>query len=316
MANTVYGPYAPHTWVNGDSANATRLNNLETQAADALNGFNGDLFATGFVLSGVTCTKDGTVANQLDITSGRAYAVHSDGSLGLIVVAADNTHTTSTPSATYYLDLNVDGSWSWATSHSAMANYLTICSVTTDGSGNISAVTMNRPLNPVLLPNLAGTLSLPATAFPSGIASIASIGGQATAGSYPASPIVAQALDVHVTSTTLHTILSYTAPATGMYRLSGHAQIGNSGVVSISFGASYTEPHTSNTDTPYFTSPSHIDGSGGPSMINGLSQTPGSTLATDAMVIRAKASTAITVTYQAGSGTVNDFVSVVIERLA
>src|SRR5690348_3669670 len=108
MANIVYGPYTKTAWVDSSTAiNQTRMNNLETSAQTALNGINPDLCGP-FVLSGITCTKDGANANQLDIASGRAYVTLSDGTTGLIVVGSDNTQTTATPSTTYYLFLKND----------------------------------------------------------------------------------------------------------------------------------------------------------------------------------------------------------------
>lgn len=557
MPNQVFGPYNGITCINGSTpANATWGNLIQTQASIALHGFNPKLIGSGFVYSGVVCTKDASVANQLDIASGVAYVVLSDGTVGEIDVGSGQTQTTSGASVTWHLYLQPDGTWYWSTSNAPAANSLHICDVTTDGSGNIVTVTDQRVTSvamgsgAALVPTIggenvaasvtpsqagvpaasgvtfggaalvsgdnaaksatfdgtAGYIPIPAAGLPTGagawtleawvrptngtnatngvlwslgdggttghevslaqaaaggwavagwgsspvsggtsaagvahhvaatydgtslrlyvdgalvagptaqalsltgthavlgaawsgsawidflaaamaegavygtalsaarisahyaagtaggyaatiaadsplryyrlneavgatyanssIAStlavsgsdgshnlgrVASVGGQATVGKLGATGIVAQALDVHVTATTLQTILTYTAPADGLYRLNGHAQIGNSGVVSISFGVTYTEPHSGNTDTPSFASPSHVDSGGGPALINGISQTPGSTLATDAMVIRAKAGTAITVTYQAGSGTVNDYVTVVVERLA
>ena len=143
MANTLHGPFSPINVVNGVTpANATWGNLVQTQAGIALNGLNGD-FWSSFILSGCTPTKDGTVANQLDIASGIAYLRMTDNSVARCDVAA-TTFTTSTPSTTYYLDLNPDGSWSWGTTHSGVANHQLIAQCTTDGSGNISAVTDNR----------------------------------------------------------------------------------------------------------------------------------------------------------------------------
>lgn len=169
MANTVYGPYTPTTYSSGVTPlSASNLNTLGTQAGIALNGFNGDLIGAGFVLSGVTCAKDGTTASQLDVASGRAYALHSDGSVGLIVVGTTTFSAASYLSATVYLDLNPDGTWSWGASHSAVANHLTICTVTTDGSGNISAVTDTRPLDATLLSTLSGVVRAPSLGFVGG----------------------------------------------------------------------------------------------------------------------------------------------------
>ena len=169
MANTVSGPYVRTVWVDGTTAvTQTRQNNLETQASVALNGFNGDLLSA-FVLSGITCTKDGTVANQLDIAAGRAYITMSDGTRGLIVVAADNTHTTSALSSAYHLYLQPDGTWYWSTSNSPAANSLAIATVTTDASGNILAVTDTRVTNSTLLSGAAGAVAVPHDLFIGGL---------------------------------------------------------------------------------------------------------------------------------------------------
>ena len=153
MANTLHGPYAKTAWTNGSTPiSQGNLNNLETQVGVALASLNPNLISAGFVLTGATCTKDGVNANQLDIASGTAFLIQSDGTLAQCDIAADNTHTTGgNPSTTLFLDLNPDGSWSFGTSHSAVTNHLTICSVTTDASSNISSVTDTRPLNVELL---------------------------------------------------------------------------------------------------------------------------------------------------------------------
>src|SRR6185437_3142224 len=102
MANTVTvsGPYSPNTWTNGSTPlNQTHMSNLELQAGIALKGFNGDLL-TAFVESGMVCTKDGSVANQLDVSAGTAYAKMTDGTLAQITATASTAgqFTTSTPS--------------------------------------------------------------------------------------------------------------------------------------------------------------------------------------------------------------------------
>lgn len=152
-------PYAPTSWVAGTTAcSQANMNNLESQAAVALSSFNPDLLSA-FVLSGLVATKDGTIASQLDVTAGKAYLTQTDGTLGLRSLASF-TKTTTTPSTTYFLDLNPDGSVSWGTSHSAVTNHLTIASVTTDGSSNILVVTDARPLNTTLLNGFTGLLTV------------------------------------------------------------------------------------------------------------------------------------------------------------
>lgn len=150
-------PFTPTTWTDGvTAANSAHLTNTDTQYTEAINSFEQDLF-TAFVLSGGIATKDGSVANQLDVTQCKYLALQTDSSLRRRVVNAAN-YITSTPSTTYYLDFNPDQSVSWGTSHSAVANHLTICSVTTDGSGNIATVTDARSLTITFFPNAAGVI--------------------------------------------------------------------------------------------------------------------------------------------------------------
>jgi hypothetical protein len=87
----------------------------------------------------------------------------TDGSVGLIITAASTASQflTATPSTTYFLDLNPDGTWSWGTSHSAVTHHLTIASVTTDGSGNISTVTDARTVDTTVLSGMGGNIGVP-----------------------------------------------------------------------------------------------------------------------------------------------------------
>lgn len=154
MANTVHGPFvkgaatATGSYGTGVGQSNTytsgNANNDETQSAVALASFNPDLVGAGFILSGIACVKDVTTPTQLNITSGEAYLVMTDGTTARIDVASATESTTGHPSATLFLGLNPDGSWSWGTAHSAQANYLPIAQVTTDASANISAVSDKR----------------------------------------------------------------------------------------------------------------------------------------------------------------------------
>jgi hypothetical protein len=153
------------TWNNGagPGISAGALNNIETEYLEASLSFNPDVFTAGFVLSGLVCTKDGVTASQLDITSGTAYVLQSaDSTLRQRKVSTTTKSTTGNPSTTMYLDLNPDGTLSWSTAHSGQANYLTLCTVTTDVSANIATVTDTRTLTANILPNIIGPLNLPA----------------------------------------------------------------------------------------------------------------------------------------------------------
>lgn len=152
-------PYTATVWQdNVTLGNQTRMNNLESQFLQSMTSINKDIVGAGFVLSGYTAVKDGVTANLLDVAAGRAYLVQtgSNNDLGLVALGA-TTQTTSTINTTYHLYLQPNGTWYWSTSNSPAANSLAICNVTTDGSGNILAVTDARTLNPTLL-TLAGNV--------------------------------------------------------------------------------------------------------------------------------------------------------------
>ena len=284
MANTVYH-YTPTSWINGTTpANATNLNHLETQALDVLSGLNPDLF-TAFVYSGCVCTKDGTIANQLDIAAGRAYVTQTDGTLALIVVIADNTHTTVTPSTTYHLYLQPDGTWYWSTSNAPQANSLAMCSVTTDGSGNINVVTDLRQLITTFLPNAAG-------------------------GVFPGK--VAQVLRDLVTLTSEQTVLSYTPTANGFYRVNANIVVNDSTPPStVTLRVTYNDPTygASTSDFATWVSGTALTALSAASIAN-------SAWAIVPQSFYATTSAPITVRYTNSKATPNDLVDAVIERLA
>jgi hypothetical protein len=150
--------YNPTTWVNGTTAlSQTHMNNIETQFSSSLESFNPDLFSA-FVLYGFTAVKDGSTANQLDVAAGVAYLLQTDGTLGRVSLTS-STQTTSTINTTYHLYLQPDATWYWSTGPGPETNSLNICSVTTDGSGNILVVTDFRTKLAQLLPNIMGNSS-------------------------------------------------------------------------------------------------------------------------------------------------------------
>src|SRR5579859_5021254 len=125
--------YIPLTWVqNVTPGNSTNMNHLEGQYGEAVNSFNPDVF-TPYVLSGLVATKDGTTANQLDVTAGVTYPIQSDGTTRRRSYAASTPgqFVTATPSTTYYLFANADGTWTWGTTSAGPANSLGVCQVTT-----------------------------------------------------------------------------------------------------------------------------------------------------------------------------------------
>ena len=278
MANTVHGPFTAINVVNGSTpANATWGNNAQTQASIALNGLNGDVWSS-FILSGCTPTKDGTVANQLDIASGIAYLRMNDNSVARCDVAA-TTFTTSTPSTTYYLDLNPDGTWSWGTAHSGVANYQLIAQCTTDGSGNISVVTDNR-----------GPGGMPGVPY-----------------------VVARVTDSHVTATTDQVALTFTPSVRGFYRASMYLYYSNSTPQKIIASVHWWDVHVGTFAANFF-----LEMLGGQWLNGAQATTPGTNqgIALTPMPVYAEAGHAINVHFQDPGGVPNDYVTAIIERLA
>lgn len=378
MTNTVFGPYAKTVWTNGATPiSATNMNHLETQASAALNGVNPDLLSA-FILSGVTCAKDGVIANQLDIAAGRAYITLSDGTRGLIIVGADNTHTTSAISSTYHLYLQPDGTWYWSTSNSPATNSLAICTVTTDTSGNIATVTDNRILttsmlnsatpvavNELLLPSIStdlapatdarilnfattnaliyktaqtgaaqahsfgvwtgSALNVPFNIGQNGIGAstnidqngaITQLAGQATVGGFGAPMIVAQAVDIHVTSTAAQTVVSFTAPIAGLYRASLYVLISSATSPSTITAKALFTDRNGFTQTSFFTYQTLIPTNAYPNVLLNASVPTSNCIAAYPIMGYVKASGSCSVIYQNATATPNDFASAMIERLS
>lgn len=284
-------PYTPINVVNGVTPlNATFGNTIQTQYAEASQSFNVDLFGPPFILEGFVATKDGTIANQLDVTAGVGYPLQSDGTLRRRSVASSN-QTTSALSSTYFLYLQPDGTWYWSTTNAPAANSLAICTVTTDGSGNILAVTDARQLTTVLLYNMTG------------MAGVSRIVASTPAGG------------VHVTATTIQTVLTYAVTATGLYRVSAYIQFSNGGTAEkIVLNLNWTDP-TLGANLSFFANgnqgatPVLLDASATAAIANPVA------VPTIPQLIYAQAGHNITVQYQDPGGTPNDFVFVIVERL-
>lgn len=94
----------------------------------------------GYVVSGGTAVKDDTNLSQLNYAYATAYLKQIDGSY-LVKTTTPANFFTSYYNSTYYLDLNPDGTYSWGIVHSSQVNYLPILEVTTNGTGQILAIT-------------------------------------------------------------------------------------------------------------------------------------------------------------------------------
>ena len=118
----------------------------------------------GLVVSGGEAEKNGSTANQLDITAIVVIQKDADGKLDRVELGSTNK-TTLVGSSTYYLSL-VPGAIDYSWGALPDAPYVTIATVTTDGSGNIGAVTDTRPTTLTLFDNLlptSGVLELGST---------------------------------------------------------------------------------------------------------------------------------------------------------
>ena len=283
MANTVHGPYTTTSWSGSTGINITRLDNLETSANIGVHSLNPNLSGP-YVHSGIACAKDGTVANQLDIASGVAFVTASDGTTIQIDVAADNTHTTSTPSTTYYLFLLNTGAWQWGTTATGPTNSLPICQVATDGSGNISSVTDVR--------HIGGGPGQP----------------------YTISRQLGQV--VTVTTDQIFPAGGILAPVRGLYRFSLHFAYRNATPQKVVAFAKYVDPAITTTQANFvLVYPSSNAGQ----VLNGSqASTIGNNQSCVCVPIEAwcEAGQFIAVHFQDGGGTPNDVINVLIQRIA
>jgi hypothetical protein len=155
--------YTPTVWTSGTTPlSAPIANNFETQYQESTLSIEQDLL-TPFILFGFTGTMDGTTHSQLDVTAGVALIQQTDGTLRRRSAGALNYSCTGHPSTTLFLDVNPDGTFSFATTHSGVTNHLTLLSVTTDSSSNILTVTDARTLNTTFLINNSGGVLIPLT---------------------------------------------------------------------------------------------------------------------------------------------------------
>lgn len=125
----------------GSGLNADLLD--DKQGADYTNSVPPNFLSSGFIVTGLVATADGSSLSQLNLTGGEAFVKQPDGSFRRRAVSS-NSVTVATPSTTYYLDLNPDGSLSFATSHSGNADYLPLATVTTNASTEVATVTDTR----------------------------------------------------------------------------------------------------------------------------------------------------------------------------
>jgi hypothetical protein len=182
------------------NVDGSQISNFNGTTTSYVNAVFADLFGnTSVVLSGGVATKNGTVPNQLDVTAANVY--FAGGQHVNFPASQNGQFTTSTPNTTYYLDYNSDGTTSWGTSHSVKSGYVTICQVTTDGSGNISTVTDKRPTAVNLLSGATGSIKTKNNTLDDGT-------GKATFAGQITSQVATGTSPFSVSSTTVNTNLN------------------------------------------------------------------------------------------------------------
>lgn len=158
----VYGEsFAPGEEVPSPVINYNRVANIGNgiQLTSATDTFEED-FISPFVFAGITPGGLGTT--QYTSTAGIAFLIQSDGSIRRRAYGPVS-QTVNYTSTTMYHDINPDGSYSFAASHSTQANYLTIATVVYDNTSKISSITDTRFQWGVLFPgfsNVAGNPGL------------------------------------------------------------------------------------------------------------------------------------------------------------
>lgn len=96
--------------------------------------------ALSYIYDGLSVTKDSVIQNQVNVTGGRVYFQNRPDDFVLFYPAS---FTTSIPNATYYLNVYAEGKMTFDTVNVNKTGYINVATVTTDGNGNVSTVTMN-----------------------------------------------------------------------------------------------------------------------------------------------------------------------------
>lgn len=253
-------------------------------------------------------TNGTTATTQVDIASGLAYLIESDGTLTRCVIGATSETTVST-NTTYYLYLQPDGTWYWSTSNAPAANSLAIAQVTTDGAGNVKAVSDLRSLNIPLFSGAAGRMSIPPISGPmSATGALTSLGGQASVGSFGAPVIVAQTINTHITNSTNTTVVTYTPGATGMYRVSMSIIVNGSVAAKPNAAVTWSDPIAGAGDVGSFVNATTL-------LNGGNSFTPPQGIATQPIIIYALAGQPIYLSYANSATNVSDYITAMVERL-
>lgn len=136
--------------------------------------------------------------------------------------------------------------------------------------------------------------------------------GQQLSGSVGVAAVVAQAQNVHVTSTAPTTIISFTPSVTGLYEVKGYVYVSNgTSGNDVEIKIAWTDVNLGGEQYLY---PQGING-GPPLQFNGGVSIPDGPYALESVAVFALGGSAISVTYTDPTNTPSDYVSAVITRL-
>lgn len=278
------------------------------------------------VVAGINASVDPSILNQLDVTSGTAFLQTAAGLMEVVNTVA--THfLTSQANATYFLDLNTDGSFSWSLTHSADPHALQLWTVTTNVSGNIASTASSANFGTIaLLSAVTGTLQIGSNAAfvdlnnnngGTALGFVLEVGSQPTVGFLGVPPIVAQVYEQHVTGTGTVTLITFTPSANGLYRVSGFARVnngtnGNNCKLQVTFFDPQKAGGTS--DFSYMVGINGASGAG--VQFGGASSVSNNPYAFEPQVFDCTAGKALTIAYTDPTNTPSDFVSIIVERLS
>lgn len=282
-----------------------------------------------------------------------SWALNNDASGFLQVLSANvlrkilNVVRGNTGAGHAVVDIGDTGDKAMMTYHGTLETISSdVGTVTSDGSGNVTAKSLTlqapagNPNNDLFLKSTDGTGESAIGALSGSVpffvfdaiggdfviqgskalfaitGAITNVGRQATVGNYGVPMIVAQAIRVHVTSTAATTILTYTPGVAMILRVNAYVSKGDATNNDPSLSVNWKDPDnfTGVLNTQFMASDNFSAHT--PVNLDANNAFPGDNYAVMPLVIAAQANQAVTVVYTDPSGTVSDFITAIIERLA
>lgn len=144
-------------------------------------------------------------------------------------------------------------------------------------------------------------------------AAVTVLAGQNTAGSFGVAPITSSVFATVISTTGLHTIVTFTPTVDSIWRMNGMVDVGDTTPAKQVFQVAYT-PKSQSARTTYFialigSAVLPLDGATNTAVASG-------SLACMPFDITVKANTTVTISYNNPGGTPNDQVTAIVERLA